>query len=138
MSKDEKVVTEDLSAEDMGAVSVSLDDDDTEKEAKEAEERTPPDLSNMIPLNNFVVIWPAKPAKHGGQVYLIEGSAAERDQQGPPRDEGEVLAAGPDCKIAAKGDYVWYWKHGGSWQFPQGKKGVRVIKETELYAKRAQ
>lgn len=136
---EEKVITEGLSAEDMGAVSVSIDDDDdAEREAKEEEERIPPDLSDMIPLNNFLVIWPAKPQKHGGKVYLIEGSTAERDQQGPARDEGLVLAAGPDCKIADKGDYVFYWKHGGSWQYPKGKKGVRVIKETELYAKRVE
>ncbi len=133
----EKVVTEELTAEDMGAVSVSLDDDDAEREAKEEEERTPPDLSALIPLGNFLVIWPTKPPKHGGKVYLIEGSVAERDTQGPPRDEGLVLASGPDCKIAKEGDYVFYWKHAGSWQYPKGKKGVRILKETEIYAKRA-
>ncbi len=133
MSRDDKVVTEDMSAEDMGAVSVSLDDTDAEKEAKEAEERTPPDLSDMIPLNDFLVIWPAKAEKHSGKIHLLEGSSAAT--KGPAPDEGEVLAAGPDCKLAKVGDYTFFWKHAGSIQF-LGGKSVRLIKEREIYAKR--
>lgn len=123
--------------EDMGAVSVTLTESDDGDEDAEitSDADVAPDCSGMEPFNNFILVWPRRPPKKKGKIIIPEGA---RTTEVTP-DEGEVLAVGPRCTEGLKrGDYVYYWRHAGSWQLAPGddRKLIRLMKDTEVYGRK--
>ena len=126
-----------LTPEDMGAVSVTLTENEDGDETADIthDEDVAPDISFMEPYNDFIIVWPRRPPKKQGKIIIPEGA---RTTEVTP-DEGEVLAVGPNCKSDLNvGDYVYYWRHAGSWQLAPGhdRKLVRLMKDTEIYGRK--
>lgn len=121
--------TEKKSAMDvMAAGSVEMGDPDEE----ENEKKRPPDLSDITPLGEWIVVWPAKAERYQGKIYVPEGSTANPNEGKAP-SEGEVLLVGdkvnPEIKVGMK---VHFWKHAGSWEWVRGKQ-VRVVREVDIF-----
>lgn len=119
-----------VSKEDMGSVEVDVSGD--LEASRVSSEDIPPDCQGGQAMNDFLIIWPARPPKKIGNLIVPEGVRAAEAS----RDEGEVLAVGPEIKNDIRvGDYVYYWKHAGSWQAAPSNsmKNVRVIKDSEVY-----
>lgn len=121
---------------DMGAVSVSLgDDDDDGGHDLTLVDDTPPDYSDIVPMGDFILVWPVKAPNKKGSIIIPEG--ARTSDIG--RDEGIVLQVGPDCKRGLViGDLVFYYRHAGSWQVApdEDTKLVRLMKDHEVYGRR--
>lgn len=79
----------------------------------------------MKPVADRLVILPTPPKQSEGEIKLLQ--SRQRPQ------EGEVIAVGPDCRVAKVGEKALYSKNAGTEIEYDGKSYI-YMRESDLFA----